>query len=85
MLEEQTMEQPDLWDALRDQGINADKPEIRAAVRASLEIIEDVRQREGPHTARRCAEAMHQALSYELRHPDTRDMSRFENEFDDGA
>ncbi len=79
------MNEPDIFDALRRQGIDADDPEIRAAIRLVLEYIQDVRERSGPHAARRCMEAMHQALAYQLQHPDVGEdeMSRFEAEFDD--
>lgn len=78
------MEQhPDLWSALREQGVDADDPEIRAAVRAAFETIDDVWQRAGPYIARRCTEAIDLALAYQLQHPDTSDMSRFEDEFED--
>ena len=63
---------------------DADDPEIRAAVRATLESIDDVRRRAGPYVARRCTEAIDLALAYQLQHPDTSDMSRFEDEFEDG-
>jgi len=76
------MERSDLWDALRARGVDADDPEIRATVRTTLDAVEDVRQRLGHHHARRCMEAMHRALAYELEHPDTDDMSRFEDEFE---
>ncbi len=74
--------QPDLWNALRAHGIDADDPQIREAVRATLATITDVEQHSGRYVARRCAEAIHQALAYQLQHPDTDDMSRFEDEWD---
>ena len=76
------MERSDLWDALRARGVDADDPEIRATVRTTLDAVEDVRQRLGYPHARRCTEAMHRALAYELAYPDTHDMSRFEDEFE---
>jgi hypothetical protein len=75
----------ELWNELRQNGVDADDPEIRASVRATLATVDDVRRREGGHVARRCSEAMHQALSYTLSHPDTGDMSVFEEEFDEDA
>jgi hypothetical protein len=74
-----------LWDALRERGVDADDPDIRAAVREALTTIDEVERRAGRYVARRCAEAMHEALQFELSHPDTRDMSRFEGEFDDDS
>jgi hypothetical protein len=74
----------DLWNALRERGIDADDPEIRAAVRVVLETVNDVGQRADHYVARRCAEAMQVALSYQLQHPETSDMSRFEDEFGEG-
>ena len=78
------MEEAELWNALRDRGVDADDPDIRAVVRQALAAIDEVRERSGGHAARRCAKAMHEALDYELSHPDTSDMSSFEDEFDGG-
>ncbi len=77
------MERSELWDALRAGGVDADDPEIRATVRTTLDAVDDVGRRVGFHHARRCLEAMHLALAYELEHPDTDDMTRFEDEFED--
>lgn len=77
------MKEPDLFEALRAQGIDADDGEVRAAVRATLSHVAGVRDRLGSHRARRCMEAMHAALAYELRHPDVGDMSSFEESYDD--
>jgi hypothetical protein len=77
------VDEPDLWEALRERGIAADDAEIRASVRATLDLVHDVRGRHGHHHARRCAEAMSAALAYALQHPDTSDMTSFEEEFDD--
>lgn len=79
------MEQhPDLWTALRQRGIDADDPDIRAAVRGVLQVIDDIGARTDHYRARRCAEAIQAAVSYQLEHPATGDMSSFEGEFDDG-
>lgn len=75
------MDEPELWDALRAEGVNADDPEIRATVRSVLATIDAVEERSGGHAARRCMESVHAALTYVLRHPDTKDMSSFEQEF----
>jgi hypothetical protein len=77
------MNEPDLFDALREQGIDADDDEIRAAIRTTLAHVSGVRDRLGTHHARRCMEAVNAALSYELRHPDVGDMSSFEESYDD--
>lgn len=77
------MEEPDVFDALRSRGVDADNPEVRAAVRLVLTHIDEVRKRAGPQSARRCMDAMRHALAYELQHPDVGDMSGFEAEFDD--
>jgi hypothetical protein len=77
-------QQADLWTALRERGIDADDPEIRAAVRAVLATVDDVGRRVDHYHARRCAEAMQVALAYQLQHPKTSDMSRFEDEFEEG-
>ena len=77
------MDGPDLWEALRQRGIDADDPEVRAAVRAALESIESIGTRSGEQAARRCARAIQAALAYQLRHPDTQDMSSFEDDVRD--
>jgi hypothetical protein len=77
--------EPDLFAALRDEGIDADDHEIRAAVRAVLRHVDDVHRRRGTHEARRCMEAMHEALALRLRHPDVADMSSFEASYDEDA
>lgn len=78
------MDGPDLWDALRERGLDADDPDVRAAVRATLESIERVHERSGAPAARRCVHAMRAALDYHLRHPDTGDMSSFEFDLQNG-
>jgi len=78
-----SMNEPDLFDALREQGIDANDAEVRAAIRATRSHVSGVRDRLGGHRARRCMEAMHAALAYELRHPDVGDMSSFEESYDD--
>jgi hypothetical protein len=75
------MEGPDLWGALRESGVDADDPDVRAAVRAALQSIERVRERSGVPAARHCAQAIQAALAYQLRHPDTEDMSSFEDDY----
>lgn len=75
--------EPDIFDSLRRNGVEADDPEIRASVRTVLDHLAEVEDREGPHTVRRCMEAIRAALSYQLDHPDVDDMSRFESEFGD--
>ncbi len=75
------MSEADVFEALRSAGIDADDPEVRAAVRAVLDHAADVRARVGTHPARRCMEAMHAALAYQLQHPDVGDMSSFEADF----
>lgn len=77
------MEERDIFDAIRQEGIDADDPEVRNSVRTALAQIEDVRSRKDAETARRCMRAVAAALSYELQHPDVDDMSGFESEFDD--
>ncbi|GEM_PF-3507898 len=77
------MDGPDLWEALRQSGLDADDPDLRACVRATLESIERVRERSGEQAARRCSQAILAALAYELRHPDTEDMSSFEDDVRD--
>lgn len=76
------MNEPDLFDALRAEGIDADDPEVRAAVRAVSGYSNDAMTRLGTHRGRRCMEAMHAALTYALQHPDVGDMSSFEADFD---
>jgi hypothetical protein len=86
---EEAMDGPDLWEALRQRGLDADDPDVRAAVRTALKSIESISARSGEQTARRCAQAIQAALAYQLRHPDTQDMSSFEadvrDESDDGT
>jgi hypothetical protein len=77
------MDGPDLWDDLRERGVDADDPDVRAAVRAALECLERVHERSGAPAARRCVHAMRAALDYQARHPDTGDMSSFEVDFQD--
>ncbi len=77
------MDEPHLFDALRAEGVDADDPEIRAAVRLATGHVDDVRRRLGTHRARRCMEAMHAALAYQLQHPDVEDMSSFESSYDE--
>lgn len=77
------MEERDIFDAIRKEGIDADEPEVREFVRLVLEHIADVRSRRDDDTARRCMRAVATALSYQLQHPDVEDMSGFEREFGD--
>ena len=77
------MDGPDLWEALRQRGLDADDPDVRAAVRAALESIQSISTRSGEQAARRCAQAIQAALAYQLRHPDTQDMSPFEDDVRD--
>lgn len=77
------MNEPDLFDALRDRGIDAADPQIRTAVRVITSHVDAVRADEGTHAARRCMRAMHAALDYQLAHPDVDDMSTFEADLDD--
>ena len=77
------MEDSGLWDQLRSMGIDADDPQIRAIVRTCLAGVEEVRQRHGLPAARRSMQAIHAAMSHELQHPGTDDMSRFEDQFGD--
>jgi hypothetical protein len=79
------MDRTGLWDALRERGVDADDSEIRAAVRVCLLQLDQINARSGSYAARRACEAMHAALDFALDHPDTGDMSRFEQQFDDGA
>lgn len=78
------MTESELFDALRERGVDADDPDVRAAVRAVVANVREVKGRAGPHAARRCMEAMQEALFFWLQHPDVEDMSSFEREFDDG-
>lgn len=75
------MEEPDVFDAIRQEGIDADDPEVRESVRVAFEHVEAVRARTDDATASRCMRAMSTALTYQLQHPDVGDMSRFESEF----
>lgn len=77
------MSEPDLFDALRAAGVDADDREIRAAVRVVTGHVDEVRRRDGIHRARRCMEAMHATLAYQLRHPDVADMGSFEAAYDE--
>lgn len=77
------MNEPDIFDALRERGIDAADPDIRAGVRIMLAHLDTVRDRDGIHAARRCLHAMHEALAYQLAHPDVDDMSTFEASFDE--
>lgn len=77
------MNEPDLFDALRARGIDAADPGIRAGVRIMGAHVDAVRERAGTHAARRCMQAMHEALAYQLAHPDVDDMSTFEAYFDE--
>jgi len=77
------LNEPDLFDALRRTGIDADDHEVRAAIRVVTAYLDEVRQRLGTHAARRCMEALHAALDYQLQHPDVGDMSSFEADFDE--
>ena len=77
------MNEPALFEALRDGGIDADDPQVRAAVRVVLSHVADLQRAHGDPPARRCMEAMQAALAYQLQHPDVGDMSRFEAAYDD--
>ena len=77
------MDGPDLWEALRQRGLDADDRDVRVAVRAALESIERVGERSGEAAARRCAQGVQAAMAYQLRHPDTGDMSSFEDDVRD--
>lgn len=77
------MDEPEMFNALRAEGIDADRREIREAVRESLTLVDAIEQRTNTHTARLCMAAMRAALRYRLLHPDIDDMSGFESEFDD--
>lgn len=77
------VKETELFQALRAQGVDADDPQIRAAVRLVVAHVDDVATRHGSHTARRCTEAMDAALVQLLRHPDVEDMSSFEAAYDD--
>lgn len=77
------MNEPDMFDALRQRGIDAADPEIRASVRVVVAHVDAVRDRIGTHGARRCMRAMHEALAYQLAHPDVGDMSTFEAAYED--
>lgn len=79
------MNEPDLFDALRAAGIDADRAEIRAAVRMLVEHIEMLRADSDPYVARACMEAMNVALRHLLSHPEVTDMSSFENDFGGGS
>jgi hypothetical protein len=82
--EERRVDEPEIFDALRSRGVDADDPEIRAAVRTVLTHIDEVRERSGRHRARRHMEAMLHTVRYVLEHPDVGDMSSFEAEFREG-
>jgi hypothetical protein len=75
--------EPELFNVLRDRGVDADDPDIRAAVRHVFTFIREARQRGGPEVARRCMEGMREALTCQLEHPDVADMTSFEAEFGD--
>lgn len=77
------MNEPNIFDALRGEGIDADDPDVREAVRLTLDHVVDVRARAGDEVARLCMRAMSRALTYQLKHPDVRDMSGFEADFDE--
>lgn len=72
------VDEPGLFDALRAAGVDADDPRIREGVRRVLDHVRGVREREGPHVARRVMVAMCAAMEHDLRHPDVSDMSSFE-------
>lgn len=76
------MEEPDIFDAVRRQGIDADDPEVRSAVRVVLEHMDSVRERAGDSTERLCMRAVVAALTFQLQHPDVDDMSTFEADLD---
>lgn len=79
------MNEPNIFDAIRGDGIDADDPHVREAVRVALDHVQGVRARAGDDVARLCMRAMSRALTYQLKHPDVRDMSGFEADFDDEA
>ncbi|MCC5949328.1 MAG: hypothetical protein JJT89_12835 [Nitriliruptoraceae bacterium] len=74
------MDGPDLWDALRAEGVDADDVQIRTVVRVAFAGIQAVRAESGEAAARRAAQAVQAALAYQLRRPDTEDMSSFEDD-----
>lgn len=78
------MSEPDLFDELRGRGIDADDPEIRAAVRVAMGHLAAVRAASGDEASQRCLEAMHAALAHAWTHPATDDMTSFEDDFDLG-
>lgn len=79
------MNEPDIFDALRREGIDADDPVVRDAVRTVVAHVEGVRERNGAETARLAVRAMHHALTYQVQHPDVGDMGGFETQFDEDA
>lgn len=76
------IDEADVFDALRRDGIDADLPEVRAAVRVVIQHVEAVRGDQDPYAARRCMEAMAATLRFLLTHPEVTDMARFEEVFD---
>lgn len=74
-------DEPEMFDVLRAQGIDADDPLIRGAVRSVLASVEEIEEREGVHRARRCMEAIRAALNHRLQRPDITDLSSFEDDF----
>lgn len=76
------MDEPEMFNTLRAEGVDADQPEIREAVRGTLDLVDRLEERTDVHTARQCMTAMRAALKYRLLHPDIDDMSNFESEFD---
>ncbi len=76
------IDEADVFDALRRDGIDADLPEVRAAVRVVMRHVEEVRGHTDPYAARRCIEAMDAALHFMLTHPEVGDMASFEGEWD---
>lgn len=77
------MNEPDLFDALRSKGVDADDPVLRAAVREVVSHLDGVKRDHGPVMERRCMEGMAAALAFMLAHPDVGHMESFEAQFDD--
>lgn len=76
------MDEPTMFNVLRANGIDADRSEIREAVRSVLALVEGIEQGTDEHTARLCMTAMRAALRYRLLHPNIDDMSLFESDLE---
>lgn len=77
------MDERDIFDALRREGIDADDPIVRKAVRTVIDHVEGLRDREGAETARLAIRTMYRTLAYQVQHPDVGDMEGFEAQFGD--